>query len=438
MAGCLASRENPVSFFATATSRSASFEPQDIVTQTPHKPTLCPSKDPGLSTPDLSQYTSESSLTRAILDFLNSGGNQLLLKVVLSADLTNDGVDEVILIAEDPSSALIAGIMYVIGCDRGQYKVLSTIKTVYEYYPHILTIKDMNLNGVPELVVTQMTCHYCTSIWVYEWNGHEFQSLVRFWRSENNQLTYDDAASTVGLGEAEIRDIDGNGTYEVILSTVRTGHADELNFGPWRSEVQIYMWDGQYFSFNSWKYSLPEYRFQAVQDGDKASIDGDYETSQSLYEDVIYSSTLKSWSSEIGDQLIAQAEAWMEGKTTPTPLPPNPRESHQLAAYARYRLMLLYYLLGRHEEAQIEYDKLQMESPVGNEGYPYFEMATLFWQEYKNSYEMGRACGKAVDFATAHPEILTPLNGPLSSFWNRTYTPVDVCPFDSNGRSVQK
>jgi len=415
----------------TAQIPLSTFVPENAVTRTPAAPAVCPAEDPDLVPPDLEQYANEVLLTEAILTFLNAGGKFPIASVTL-ADLTDDGVDEVLLVTKAPSDSWIAGILFILGCDRGAYQVLTTIRTKYEYYPKIFAITDMNLDGVPELVIEQITCHYCTGVWVYEWDGQRFQSLVRHWEIFNNKLTYQDSAETTGRGQTEVKDTDGNGTIEVVLRTVPTSHPDAIEYGPWRSEIQTFMWDGQYFSLHSVRYSPPEYRFQAVQDGDRVSLDGDFDAALAFYQSAIFSDTLKSWSTAIGEQIIDQYRASWRGTPTPTPLPPDPIEYDQLAAYARYRIMILHLLEGQPESAQIVYDTLLQKFPLGNAGYPYAEMATLFWSEYQSSQDIGLACSSAVAYAAAHPEILAPLTGPEFSAWNRIYKPSDVCPFDNS------
>jgi hypothetical protein len=292
---------------------------------------------------------------------------------------------------------------------------------------------------MPDLALVETTCHYCTGVLIYEWNGQEFQSIVRTWMIDPslNELSYYEIAELIGYAEAKLIDTDHNGTYEIVLTGgVPSSIGDAYFNGPYRSTTLTYMWDGQYYSRFSQVYSPPEYRFQAIQDGDEASLRRNYDEALNFYQDAIFSDKLKSWSADIHQQLIAQNEAIFQRTPTPTELPPDPQEYYQLAAYARYRIMLLHLIRGYQQEAKIVYDTLQEKFPERNAGYPYAEMAKLFWLDYTSSHDLGLSCKAAVNYARTHPEILTPLTGSEYGFWNRTYLSSDVCPFDSTGNSI--
>lgn len=128
---------------------------------------------------------------------------------------------------------------------------------------------------------------------------------------------------------------------------------------------------------------------------------------------------------------------------TPTPLPApiiDSAEYYHLAAYARFRIMLIYVLLGSQVNAKVAYNSLQAGFPKGQTGHSYAEMATAFWQEYQSSSDIQLACGKAVEYAIDHDEEILPylgnvtyLSNLLDNYYhgwqNIDYLPKDVCPF---------
>jgi len=377
----------------------------------------------------------EDTIKDTLLKFLNDGGKFISSSSVISSDLTHDGVDEYIISVEyyvQPEDISSTGNIFILGCTNGRYRNLLTIRTLYEEPPEVIKIIDMNLDGVLEIVFGELSCHYCSSIWVYEWNGYEFQSLIK----SGTDFGMRDVATIIGLGKVEIFDTDGNGTLEIRLTTLRSGFGDEVLMGPWRSEIYTYMWDGEYFSLYSLDYSAPEYRFQAVQDGDRESLKRDYKDALIYYNEAITSSSLRSWSKDIQYQIWTQDTAEKMGTQTPTMLPPNQMEYNQLVAYAYYRIMVNYSLQREDQKAIKILNLLKTKYPITNPGYPYTEIAMEYWSEFQNNNDIGKSCTKVIEYASKHPEILSPISGPESSFWNRQYKPADMCPFRGSDGSL--
>jgi len=417
----------------------STFEADKAITQTLVPPAQCPSDAKDMSLPDLETLNqSQDIFEKTILETLNVGGIREIITrlsekqayaAITREDLTHDNVPE--LIIENRYSR--PGYLSVFGCERGQYTKLLTVNALNEYAPAVLKIKDLNLNGIPDLVLEETTCRTCIGVQIFEWNGLEFQSLVRVWilDASRNEITYFTYVSfTGGYIDVKIVDIDGNGTYELILQNNAPGNLGEAYFnGPYRSGALTFMWDGQYYSEYSFKPSPPEYRFQAIQDGDNYTLDGNYNDALASYQEAIFNDQLKGWSDAERANLIAHGNVIYSGSPTPTSLPPHNEDYLQLAAYAHFRIMVLHILNGYHGDAQSVYDTLQEKFSAGNDGSPYAEMAKAFWQEYLKSKDIGLACQQAVDYADKHREILIPLSGPPNGFWNRTYSPQDVCPF---------
>jgi hypothetical protein len=417
----------------------STFEADKAVTQTLVPPALCPSDTKDISLPDLETLNqSQDIFERTILETLNRGGiREIVTKLsekqayadITREDVTHDKVPE--LIIENYYSR--PGFLSVFGCEGGQYKKLLTVNAVYEYSPSLLEIKDMNLNGMPDLVLKETTCKACISIQIFEWDGMDFQSLVRVWIIDPllNEISYSTIADfSGGYAEAKIVDIDGNGTDELVLQDSAPSNLGEAYFnGPFRSGTLTFMWDGQYYSQYSFQPSPPEYRFQAVQDGDNYALDGNYNDALASYQEAIINDQLKGWSDAEKANLIAHGNVLYSESPTPTSLPPHNEDYLPLAAYAHFRIMVLHILNGHYSDAQTVYDTLQEKFLADNDGYPYVEMAKVFWQEYLNSKDIGLACQQAVKYADKHRQILIPLSGPPYGFWNRTYSPQDVCPF---------
>ena len=309
-----------------------------------------------------------------------------------------------------------------------------------------MAIEDMNPDGIPELVTQGEIFSASTRIYkIFEWNGVEFQSLV--WAQED-LLAWFDTPKGISLtwhganlapepeidgieGDAEITDIDHDGTLEFIVHNgvfpVRL-----RSYVPDRPTTDIYKWNGVLFLWDQVEMSKPIYRFQAVQDADRMSFIGEYQKAMELYKLVIQSKSLLAWSA---DNYREQLEAEDQGLLTPTPIPSIQSEYDNLAAYAHYRIMLLNILQEDSASAQNELMQLQQNFTKGQPGFQYTDMATVFWQSYQSSQGFGVACSTVIKFALDHKdELFVSLGNPVLQIYFRPqgheYTPWDMCPFE--------
>ena len=118
---------------------------------------------------------------------------------------------------------------------------------------------------------------------------------------------------------------------------------------------------------------------------------------------------------------------------TPTPaIPPDdPQEYPNIAAYARYRIMLLHILQGHFPEAQIVYDTLQEKFPEGGDGHRFALVAKAFWDQYQISKNIKESCAKAVSMAYKYRLILKFLGADYHNYQQDImYESKDVCPFE--------
>jgi tetratricopeptide (TPR) repeat protein len=291
----------------------------------------------------------------------------------------------------------------------------------------------MNQDGVLEIITMRGDLRW-HPVEIFSWNGTEFLLLNvpdEPWQSFACSDLYGHDS------QVYIEDTNGNGWLELVLIQgipIGTEHVEGL---PWRPEIRICAWNEDRFAVIDYRIDgPPEYRFQAVQDGDRAVIAGDYDQALQMYREAIENKQLEWWS---WDRFLYEmnAESSLEG-IRPTLVPtlrPDPQEYPNLAAYARYRIMLLHILRGDPAEAQASYDKLRLDFPGGKPGYAHAEMAVAFWTAYQRSSDIGQACAQAVKYAAEHPdEILAYLGNNDYNKWHfgsqsLVYTPEDVCPF---------
>jgi hypothetical protein len=86
-------------------------------------------------------------------------------------------------------------------------------------------------------------------------------------------------------------------------------------------------------------------------------------------------------------------------------MPFNRTEYEQLSAYARFRILFLDLLQGQFDQAGAAYQSLLANHPEGNAGYPFAQMATIFWTDYQASGDLYSACEQAQAFAGEHEEM---------------------------------
>lgn len=337
-------------------------------------------------------------------------------KVVLEKDLTDDTTPE--LITQEGSSILIYQLLK---CEDNKYKSLFSINSEGIYKMGFQIINDANKNGVIEILFSKSRCQFagCSGEFkVIEWDGNTFKTILE----ESNLGTFSD--------EIGVKDIDNDGLMEFLWSgnTPFQGSWEwEVN-GPWRIETHSYKWNGVTFVLSQIEYSTPDFRFQALQDGDRYVLENKYDKARSLYQDII-SNQLGWWSFERYSQQHDIALILGKNLATPTLVAPDMSEYPQLASYAYYRIMLLQLLQGQESEANQTYQTLQ--DTFGNDIYakPYMEMTTEFLEAYQVNQSMYDGCAAAIQYAVENPEILIPLGSDYHGWQSKIYKPEDVCPF---------
>jgi len=418
------------------------FNPTVIQTITPSLPAQCPPEDAKLQfrVEDLDTLTASAPagqqnqyFTKYVLDFLNSGGT---LRSILSAYQKLSGEQiRTYLRATDVTGDKIAELVFtygiwldVFGCKAGKYEL--TFTDTYESDlsgVDIIDVDDINHDGLAEIFVSFDGCmgNRCPIIRIYEWNSNDFQNLI-----------VDESCTSLHLTpyEVQIRDIDNNGTKEIILRNKENPWPDDIAF-PLRKETHICMWNGQNFVVYKNQFDTPYYRFQAVQDGDRATLAGDYDIAFNFYQRTINDKKL---------QWFTQDRKWYDfwiyrskyfpsfQEPTPTASPSmvqDPNEYPNLAAYAYYRIMVLYILQNDKAKAESTFSTLQSQFPTENPGNYFAQIASIFWQEYQSSMNVQSSCRKVVEYAQEHSLPTQYLGDWDHGVHSIHYTPELICPF---------
>jgi len=428
-----------------AAGPTPTFNAAAAVTRTPLPPALCPSRNLTVQADEaawdaLIAAGDTDALLEALQYHLNIGGAYEPAAAALrrlqgtgaltfyrEADVTGDGRDEIVSAGRQA---------FVLFCAAGFYELRSIPENLADdqppaFDPEILFLGDMNRSGVPEIVLFwEYACEAaeaCGALIVLEWDGRAFSGLVEN-DPENGGI---DLARMEAAFDVRFADVDGNRTVEILLDgeipdPASAVYRDGL---PWRERTDTYMWNGVHFVLYRIRYAMAEYRFQAVQDGDLFTLQGDYEQALLSYQNAVFGAALEGWSPELAEQLRASAGA-ENGGETPTPASePDPAEYGHLAAYARFRIMVLYLLQGWESDAETVYQTLIAAYPEGEDGSAFAEAATAFWETYRDTQEFGAACAQAMAVVERSPAVLFYLGAEHHGRQSRVYTPGDVCPF---------
>ncbi|MFN8383157.1 MAG: hypothetical protein U0V02_14530 [Anaerolineales bacterium] len=341
-------------------------------------------------------------------------------------DITNDRMVDIVIenqLNETVNGYWVGIASYV--CVNGTYEKYGFASSDSPFHlPFLAGIKDLNDNGVPEVVVVQDNCWgmgRCQKPRIFEWNSKEFVDI---------SYTYPYNASWGDLS-LSFEDIDKNGTIEILYHEGPHQSGYTLSNGPFREFTEIYSWDGKEFAPVMKEMNPPLYRFQAIDDADQLALIGRYDKALIFYKEAINNKELLPYSFQLSFY-YRESLGWgynPEITVTPTPYPSDPAEYPSLAAYAYYRIMLLHLVQGQETEAASTYQTLQKNFGADPYAAPYIEMATAFWESYQPTQRMYDGCAAAIQYAVEHPEILIPLGSDYHGWQSHIYEPADVCPF---------
>jgi hypothetical protein len=372
-------------------------------------------------------YLNGGGSPEQLLSLLEAQSEDVPLSVVLR-DLTNDGIPEVVVRAYESLVFVCQDGDFVLLLEGGR-ELGGSLPS-----PWLDEIADMNANGMPDLALAYefsgAGADSTLSVEIYEWDGVAFRSLMT--KEQREPPLAGAGYGYVGVakmwnGEMALEDVDGNGTIELVMDGGLVGDIDALlDGGPQRSEIIVWMWNGIEFILQDFRFSEPVYRFEAVQDGDDASLMGDYDEARSAYRAAIEDDALQGWNpARLGFDPLVGA-----GTPEPTFPPDDPDEQPRLEAYARFRMMLVELLRGRVDMAENQVQILEERLAGRPAASPFVELARVAWQSYLDSQDIGVACSSAVAYATSHAEeIVAPLGTAYYGWLNRDRKPADICPF---------
>jgi hypothetical protein len=429
------STPRPPTPLPTIPTFTPTFDASTIVTVTPALRAECPKENPEIA-PDFPKCYPEGScvvvISDEVLGYLNSGGTLDKVTPVASRsgiekiiDITGDGVQELIM------QSYVT--YHVIGCKQEKYEILLQTDP-YVFSSELADVVDLNENRIPELIFYSFSRYGFAEVYIIEWDGNKYRSMIDIGIDTFTGKVIDVVPATE---YHELIDMNGDGLKEIVI----VYNVNELCYGlggldfcdgtPAREQITTLGWNGKnYVPLEQKSYSWPQYRFQAIQDGDQQARDGNYVEALSFYQAAIFDDRLEWWSPEREVYEIYTHRAQFDATPTIYPTPKlDISEYPQLAAYAYYRIMLLHLEQGYESDAGTVYKTLEQKFSNNQYGGPYYEMATAFWEAYQSAHKMYDGCAAAIQYAVEHPEILIPLGSDYHGSQSHTYVPADVCPF---------
>jgi hypothetical protein len=395
-----------------------------------------------------------------LADYLNSGGTDMSAaledatastefpwrNLIFIRDVTGDSEPEIVVqlavAGGNTVDSFFEGAIFAFRCERDRYQGYQ-VAPLGGYLGGDFTgdesglraIQDINGNGIPEFLTVSISnigihADYTRDFIIYEWNGSEFMRLIP--DSGNESLSTSDA--TTFLGDGEIRDADGNGTLELVLTSAAFRHHSEFEWSRLdRADEFIWAWNGTEYEMVCFHAAAPpQYRIQAIQDGSDAIACGRFDEALAFYRRTIEDDTLLPWTEADNacpgcEPDSANLENWQEHyRLLGTPIP-DPDERARLSAYAHYRIMLVLAAQNQPDLVQAEHALLLEFASTNGIGTQYAELATVFWETYRVVLDLIAAC-RAVKEIAAEDGIVSPIST-YNFYSTEPYPTEDICPF---------
>jgi len=332
----------------------------------------------------------------AIARYLSDGGDVATLESTLrdrwnvlaggavrgDVDLTGEGTPEIILTYSTPDEG---GVLLIEGCIDGRY-LTRYQAALGGATPQIVSITDMNYNGIPDLMFASKDC---TSACVYH------TQLVT-WNPEHGRFINLLGGAITSDQVPEAQDIDNDHVLELLDKFTNDG---DKTTGPLRTGYTVYDWNGIGYVQSVTQLDPPRFRIQVIQEADTAFTTQNMDDAISLYNLALNSTSLANWYND---------------------------DTETLKAYALYRLMLAYAFTESDQRLPTQ-QLIQQTYPDLASAPPYAQMALDFWNADQITNNLHSACLKAQEDIIARPEALNLLNRYGSR--SPTYTANDLCPF---------
>lgn len=358
------------------------------------------------STTSLKDKSTFDELPCAIMNALNQPEKRDLIEqqikdsgvnlvAFVPIDINKDDHQDLVVSIGDPSSPLTppSGDLLVYLCGEKDCS-LAYIQPSAEGFsaPRIYDAKDLKGEQKNDLLVGYQTCgaHTCyVSLAVLEWNGAGFTNLL--------------VGNSSDLPNPQVSLVNSGGP--VMNIQVHSDGVGSVGAGPQRVITRIWKYDSTQHQWEAQADSIDtsKYRIHAVQDADKAFHHAEDTLAIKLYQQVISDRP----------QLLDWVDPVVERST--------------LAAYAAFRLVMIYTLEGNTGKANEIFSTMQSSYPSGSAAYGYVEMADLVIKNHPKMDETG-LCRLLMDYGNQNfNQVLAPLGSNVFGYSNPDMKASELC-----------
>jgi hypothetical protein len=431
------------------------FHPELAVTVTPAQAAVCPAMSENEFLNLQSEFDASDTNIGWVTNAIDKGASPEQIDTLLrnkelqwvrysAIDLTADGVPEVIV-------DYTGGGGEVYQCRDRTYEIILDYDT--NTWPAHLYMDDydLNRNGIPEIMITYFATSGGYLVFdILEWNGTEIQSVLRASHGTNANETSRVARSLAwnwnAMGHDEVGRVTMNGTAEIVVQDTNhdqfkeiiiteNGPSNKLTYyetGPWLKFQVTFTWNGESFLLSNYQIDSPMYRYQALQEADRAFLMRDYDQALILYDKVIGSDVLEWYSMDRKKYLWDIYSAKQSGRNLDEIPGPYFRadEYQYLSAYARFRKMIIQLAAGDQADAFYSYQLIDQIYTEQNPGFWHAEMGRMYWKAVEEGMSLTDACQQVIEYVEQNPKLLEALGDQWHGQQSHIYVAADVCPLD--------
>lgn len=297
--------------------------------------------------------------------------------LLASADLTGDGVPEIVVAANNPESAMMMpeGMLMIFGKRGNSYGVQynsSTQDIPVEGFVSIIQAADANDDAVADLAFGAEWCgaHTCTvNVHVLSYKDDKYADLA-----PEVSGPYPDFIS--------LQDTNGDGYLEILIHGNIIGSAGA---GPQRMSTSVYsLREGQYV-LTEMLYDESDLLYFKIVDANLALASGETEKAIALY------------TRALTDASLVASGMMLNGMN-------EQQESDALHSFARFRLVVANTLLNKEGEA------LAVLEEIRQAGGAFAPLAEVFWQALIETGNVDGACEAVTALAEQDPAYLDIMN----------------------------
>lgn len=132
----------------------------------------------------------------------------------------------------------------ILGCKDGKYQNIFSFAGDFDVA--LADIFDFNKDGIPELILYDVTHYGFVDGYIFEWDGNKFRSLINMGTDISIGTVIDAVSSTA---PHKLIDTNGNGLKEVIFEfdakELCGGFGDYCNGTPAPKQTTILSWNGK-------------------------------------------------------------------------------------------------------------------------------------------------------------------------------------------------